>query len=174
MSANTKFCGRTDFGHWISHAPTFLDMLPKRSLKWRQHLAGRPRRWGRSAPLWLGWPGFYATSSHRVIFSVTMPILDLFKICMDFGPYDAFPSSDVAEMVDQQNSWNSLVISTYLLYLEWNGCLLALNIYILWPPTSGQFLGLILIWDIFVVFTFILNDMSCKNVNNDQWGKQGR
>jgi hypothetical protein len=37
---------------------------------------------------------------------------------MDFGPYDAFPSSDVAEMVDQQNSLNSLVISTYLLYLE--------------------------------------------------------
>jgi hypothetical protein len=39
------------------------------------------------------------------------------KICMDFAPYDAFPSSDVLEMVDQQNSWNLLVISTYLLYL---------------------------------------------------------
>jgi hypothetical protein len=37
---------------------------------------------------------------------------------MDFGLYGAFPSSDVPEMVDQQNSWNSLVISTYLLYLE--------------------------------------------------------
>jgi hypothetical protein len=37
---------------------------------------------------------------------------------MDFGPYDAFPSSDVLEMVDQQTSWNSLVICTYLLYLE--------------------------------------------------------
>jgi hypothetical protein len=37
---------------------------------------------------------------------------------MDFGPYDAFLSSDVLEMVNQQNSWNSLVISTYLLYLE--------------------------------------------------------
>jgi hypothetical protein len=36
---------------------------------------------------------------------------------MDFGPYDTFPSSDVPEMVDQQNSWNLLVISTYLLYL---------------------------------------------------------
>jgi hypothetical protein len=36
---------------------------------------------------------------------------------MDFSPYDAFLSSDVPEMVDQQNSWNSLVISTYLLYL---------------------------------------------------------
>jgi hypothetical protein len=36
---------------------------------------------------------------------------------MDFGASDAFPSSDVSEMVDQQNSWNSLVISTYLLYL---------------------------------------------------------
>jgi hypothetical protein len=37
---------------------------------------------------------------------------------MDFGPYDAFQSSNVLEMVNQQNSWNSLVISTYLLYLE--------------------------------------------------------
>jgi hypothetical protein len=26
------------------------------------------------------------------------------KICMDFGSYDAFSSSDVPEMVDQQNS----------------------------------------------------------------------
>jgi hypothetical protein len=34
---------------------------------------------------------------------------------MDFGPYDAFWSSDVPEMVDQQNLWNSL--DTYLLYL---------------------------------------------------------
>jgi hypothetical protein len=40
------------------------------------------------------------------------------KICMDFGPYGAFPSSDVPEMLDPQNSWNPLVISTYLLYLE--------------------------------------------------------
>jgi hypothetical protein len=37
---------------------------------------------------------------------------------MDFGPYDTFPSYDVLEMVDQQNLWNSLVISIYLLYLE--------------------------------------------------------
>jgi hypothetical protein len=37
---------------------------------------------------------------------------------MNFGPYNAFLSSDVPEMVDQQSSWNSLVISTYLLYLE--------------------------------------------------------
>jgi hypothetical protein len=44
--------------------------------------------------------------------------LGIMKICMDFGPYYAFWSSDVPEMVNQQNSWNSLVISTYLLYLE--------------------------------------------------------
>jgi hypothetical protein len=37
---------------------------------------------------------------------------------MDFCPYDTFLSSDVPEMVNQQNSWNWLVISTYLLYLE--------------------------------------------------------
>jgi hypothetical protein len=29
---------------------------------------------------------------------------------MDFGPYGALLSSDVPEMVDQENSWNSLVI----------------------------------------------------------------
>jgi hypothetical protein len=44
--------------------------------------------------------------------------LDIIKMCMDFDPYGAFPSSDVHKMVDQQNLWNSLVISTYLLYLE--------------------------------------------------------
>jgi hypothetical protein len=44
-------------------------------------------------------------------------VLDIMKISMDFGPYDAFPSSNVPEMVDQQNSWNSLEIGTYLLYL---------------------------------------------------------
>jgi hypothetical protein len=33
---------------------------------------------------------------------------------MDFGPYEAFLSSDVPEMVDQQKS---LVIRIYLLYL---------------------------------------------------------
>jgi hypothetical protein len=44
-------------------------------------------------------------------------VLDIMKIYMDFGSYDAFSSSNVPEMVDQQNSWNSLVIGTYLLYL---------------------------------------------------------
>jgi hypothetical protein len=28
-------------------------------------------------------------------------ILDIIKICMDFGSYDAFPSSDVPVMIDQ-------------------------------------------------------------------------
>jgi hypothetical protein len=44
-------------------------------------------------------------------------VLDIMKICMDFGSYDAFPSSDVPKMVDQQNSWNSLVKGTYRLCL---------------------------------------------------------
>jgi hypothetical protein len=62
-------------------------------------------------------------------------ILGIMKICMDFGPYDAFPSSDVPEMVNQQNSWNSLVISTYVLYIEWNLGMLVVDVCILWPPT---------------------------------------
>jgi hypothetical protein len=61
-------------------------------------------------------------------------ILDIMKICMDFDPYGAFSSFDVPQMVDQQNSWNSLVIDTYLLYLEWNVGMLTVNICILWPP----------------------------------------
>jgi hypothetical protein len=44
-------------------------------------------------------------------------VLGIMKICMDFGPYYAFPSFDVPKIVDQQNTWNSLVIETYLLYL---------------------------------------------------------
>jgi hypothetical protein len=58
-------------------------------------------------------------------------VLDIMKICLDFGPYDAFPSSDVLEMVDQQNLWNSLVIGTYILYLARNVGMLAVNICIL-------------------------------------------
>jgi hypothetical protein len=58
-------------------------------------------------------------------------ILDIMKICMDFGPYDAFLSSDVPEKVNQQNSWNSLVISIYLLYLESNIGMLVVNLGIL-------------------------------------------
>jgi hypothetical protein len=50
--------------------------------------------------------------------SRTPLVLDIIKICIDFGPDGAFPSSDVPEMINQQNSWNLLVISTYLLYLE--------------------------------------------------------
>jgi hypothetical protein len=50
---------------------------------------------------------------------------------MDFGPYGAFPSSDVPVIVDQQNSSNLLVVSTYLLYLEWDIGMLVVNICIL-------------------------------------------
>jgi hypothetical protein len=67
-------------------------------------------------------------------------ILAILKICIDFGPYGAFPSSDGPEMVDQQNLWNSLVKSTYLLYLEWNVGMLAVNICILWPPIDTLFI----------------------------------
>jgi hypothetical protein len=62
-------------------------------------------------------------------------ILDIMKICTEFGPYGAFPSFVVLEMVDQQNSWNLLIIGTYLLYLEWNVGMLVANICFLWPPT---------------------------------------
>jgi hypothetical protein len=66
-------------------------------------------------------------------------ILDILKICIDFGPYDTFLSSDVPEKLDQQNSWNLLVIRIYLLYRAWNVGLLAVNICILWPPTPTDY-----------------------------------
>jgi hypothetical protein len=73
-----------------------------------------------------------------VLYSLSLYLsLDIMKICMDFGPYDAFPSSNVPKKVDQQNSGNSLVISIYLPYLEWNVGMLAVNICILWLPTLG-------------------------------------
>jgi hypothetical protein len=57
-------------------------------------------------------------------------VLDIIKICMHFGPYGDFPSSNVPIVVDQQNTWNLLVISTNLIYLEWNMGMLAVNICI--------------------------------------------
>jgi hypothetical protein len=86
--------------------------------------AGRPH-------FGLAGPEPCATSSFHVILSVNTLVLDIIKICMDFGPYGAFLSPDVPVMVDQQNSWNSLVIISYLLYLEWNIGMLAVNICIL-------------------------------------------
>jgi hypothetical protein len=59
-----------------------------------------------------------ATSFPHVILSVTMPYFGHNEDMHGFLPYSAFQSSDVPGMVDQRNSWNSLIISTYLLYLE--------------------------------------------------------
>jgi hypothetical protein len=63
-------------------------------------------------------PGFVPRHPLMSYYMWLCLISDIMKTSMDFGPYDAFPSSDVPEMVNQQNSWNSLVISTYILYLE--------------------------------------------------------
>jgi hypothetical protein len=74
--------------------------------------------WLASHPLARLGPGFVP---HHLLVSYCLLqclILEIMKICMDFGPYDAFLSSDVPEKVNQQSSWNSLVISTYFLYLE--------------------------------------------------------
>jgi hypothetical protein len=87
------------------------------------------------ARLGLGFVPCHPLMSHYLWLSL---ILDILKICMDFGPYDAFPSSDVSEMVDQQNLWNSLVISTCLLYLVWNIGMLVINICILWLPIASR------------------------------------
>jgi hypothetical protein len=75
-------------------------------------------------------PGFVPRHPLILYYLWLYLILDILKICIYFGPYVAFPSSDVPEMVGQQNSWNSLVISTYLLYLAWNVSMPAINICI--------------------------------------------
>jgi hypothetical protein len=109
----------------------------KQFLKIHQTLADWPRKWGPPAPLWLGWAQALChiiPSCHVVCDCL---ILYIMKICMDFGSYDAFLSSDVPKMVNQQNLWNLLVINTYLLYLEWNIGMLAVDICILWPPASS-------------------------------------
>jgi hypothetical protein len=98
-------------------------------------MAWRPRWCGRPVTPCLGWARAFCDIISSCHIVCDFLILDIMKICMDFGPYGAFPSSDVPEMVDQQNSLNSLVIGTYHLYLEWNVGMLAVNICILWLPT---------------------------------------
>jgi hypothetical protein len=88
-----------------------------------------------AGPTWLSWAQALCHIIPSCHIVCDYLILDIMKICMDFGPYDAFPSPDVPEMVNQQNWWNLLVVSTYLLYLEWNVAMLAVNICILWLPT---------------------------------------
>jgi hypothetical protein len=110
----------TDFERHQPSPLTSLDTCMKWFLKICQTLTGRPRHPLVSYCLW-----------HCLI-------LDIMKIFMDLSPYDAFRSSDVPEMVNQQNSWKSLVINTYLLYLEWNLGMLAVDMCILWPPTYAM------------------------------------
>jgi hypothetical protein len=60
---------------------------------------------GRPAPHWVGWtrPLCHIVPLCLIVHEHPL-VLDIIKICMDFGPYGAFSSSDVPEMVDQQNS----------------------------------------------------------------------
>jgi hypothetical protein len=120
--------GYLEHNLWWTHRQNgFLEMLQHMEAS-QGDVAGRPHHG-------LVEPVLCATSFYRVILSVTMLILGTMKICLNFGSYGAFPSSNVPEMVFQRNSWNSLVISTYLLYLKWNVGMLAVNICILWPST---------------------------------------
>jgi hypothetical protein len=60
MKAIIGICTLADYSvakkyQQIPSALTLLNTLAKQKLKWRQHLVGRPRRWDRPTPLWLGW-----------------------------------------------------------------------------------------------------------------------
>jgi hypothetical protein len=115
----------------FSHCSTFPTLdSPLTNLLWHvmKTVFGNAPGPGRLAPLWVGWawalchiiPSCHIVREHP-----------WFTMCMDFGPYSTFPSSDVPVMADQQNSWSLLVISTYLLYLECNIGMLVVNICIL-------------------------------------------
>jgi hypothetical protein len=89
-------------------------------------------------------------------------VLDIMNICMDFDLYDAFPSFNVPEMVNEQNSWNSLVISTYFLYLEWNVGMLVVNICILWLPR-------ITTWNYWTMKITERGSRNLLNITKDYW-----
>jgi hypothetical protein len=74
------------------------------------------------------------TSFPCIILSMTMPYFRHNEDMHGFWSIWCF-SVIWCSWIDQQNSWNSLVISIYLLYLEWNVGMLVVNICILWPPT---------------------------------------
>jgi hypothetical protein len=139
LAGRTSLVAPPPFPHWILLLQTYFDMLWKHFLRMRQDLAGRPTKGVGPAIPTLGRLGS-SLVPHRPFVSFcpwTPLVLGIIKICMELGPYGAFPSSDVPKMVDQQNSWNLLVISTYLLYLKWNIGMLVVNICILWLPTPS-------------------------------------
>jgi hypothetical protein len=115
--------GQVYYPHRLWASPTYSTDLPRHVYETvfeNTPNSGRPAKDVRSAGPTLArlGPGFVP---HHLLMSYCLRlcfILDIMKICMDFGPYDVFSSSDIPEMVNQQNSWNLLVISTYLLYLE--------------------------------------------------------
>jgi hypothetical protein len=49
---------------------------------------------------------------------------------MDFCPYDAFLSSDVPDMVDQQNSWSTYVGGRYVYFMTANTPQHAIRIFL--------------------------------------------
>jgi hypothetical protein len=111
------------FQHWILLLPTYFDTW------WKWFLEIPCATLGRLDP------GIMPRCPFMSYYPWIRLVLDIIKICMNFDPYVTFLSFDVPIIVDRQDSWNSLVISTYLLYLEWNIGMLVVNICILWPPT---------------------------------------
>jgi hypothetical protein len=93
------------FPHWILLLPTYFDMW------WKLFFGnapgpGRPAKGvGLIGPTlgWLG-PALVPRGPFILYCPWTPLVFDIIKICIDFGPHSAFLSSDVPEMVDQQNS----------------------------------------------------------------------
>jgi hypothetical protein len=112
MARQPSLMAAPPFPPWILFLLTWHDTC------WKRNFIGA-KPWPANPTLGPLGPGFLP---HHLLVSYyqRLPlVLDIMKICMDFSPYDAFLSSDVPEMVDQQNLWNLLVIGTYRLYLPW-------------------------------------------------------
>jgi hypothetical protein len=81
-----KFCGCTDFPMPdplltdLTHVESVISLVPN---------PGRP------APPWVSWAHAFLPHHLLVSYYLRLPlVLDIMKICMDFGPYDALSSSD--------------------------------------------------------------------------------
>jgi hypothetical protein len=104
---------------------------------WTTLLEGRPTiYWAGRPPIEPTWPLAWLIASPSIVDPMTLVKFKLWRIFMGTHEY-IISSSDVPEMIIQQNSWNSSKISIYSLYLIWNMEMLVVQTGVLWPPTTN-------------------------------------
>jgi hypothetical protein len=125
----------TDFGHQIPCAANSLTRWE--SGNWNGANTWPVGQGGRAGQPHFGsvGPRLCATSSPHVILSMTMPYFGHIEDMHGFWSIWCFSIIWCSWNGKSTNSWNLLVIITYLLYLEWNLGMLVVDMCILWPPT---------------------------------------